>query len=80
MIWLVAELPDAEGCLYFGTEIANKNICKWTASVFSILTALQLGEAVGINPLKTERILFNIKTQGGPSSKHSPPPFKEPII
>jgi hypothetical protein len=34
----------------------------------------------GISPLKTKRILSNIKTQGGLRSKHSPPQFKEPII
>jgi hypothetical protein len=30
-----------------------------------------------INPLKTKRILYNIKTQGVPRSKHSPPQFKK---
>jgi hypothetical protein len=33
-----------------------------------------------VNPLKTKRILSNIKTQGVPRSKHSPPQFKKPII
>jgi hypothetical protein len=40
-----------------------------------------LQEVMGLvcmtNPLKTKRILPNIKTQGVPRSKHSPPRFKK---
>jgi hypothetical protein len=35
---------------------------------------------VGIKPLKTKRILSNVKTQGLPRRKHFPPQFKKSII
>jgi hypothetical protein len=41
---------------------------------------LQPNKKYTINPLKTKRILYNIKTQSVPHSKNSTPQFKKPII